>query len=213
MTRRMFCAGGTVALLAAGIASAAVVVRPVDMGLAGQFVFDWDSGNWRAVAAALPIDVDLDGTPDLRLWNEPVVATGVPAGYENRVHPLNGAALIAETQGLHWRALPLVAGDVVGHASTFAPADAVAHTYSDSAFTQVGLLAWSEPPAKHLGFCFLISGQLHYGWMRMEVDYASPVGMATVWEVAYETTPQTPLTVPEPAAGLLLAGALARRRR
>lgn len=73
-----------------------------------------------------------------------------------------------------------------------------------------------------IGLSFPISGQTHYGWVRVTINNAA--GLFTVNDWAYESTPGTGINagatsaIPEPAsAGLLAAltvgGAVAMRRR
>jgi hypothetical protein len=73
-----------------------------------------------------------------------------------------------------------------------------------------------------MGVRFLSDSDWHYGWVRFGILDSSPPlfqsGWPSVLEYAYETFPNTPILVPEPASfALAKAGAtgllLARRRR
>ena len=73
---------------------------------------------------------------------------------------------------------------------------------------------WDNGLTAFLGFRFLIGGNTHYAWARLNV--AETTNVITLFDFAYESTPDTPIrtpAVPEPSSVLMLAlGAVAAWR-
>ncbi len=81
---------------------------------------------------------------------------------------------------------------------------------------------WVPPARGYVGLKFMISGEVHYGWLRVTIAHPSPYTV-TIGGYAYETVPNKPIVinqrpggsaqeVPTPGSlGSLAAGAQAHR--
>ncbi|MEM0965135.1 MAG: hypothetical protein AAGJ81_03145 [Verrucomicrobiota bacterium] len=96
----------------------------------------------------------------------------------------------------------------------------VVFTVNSAIFVYAESAGFSIGQSSLIGFRFDISGNTHYGWLRLEPT-AGPVGRGiTISEAYYESTPDTPIAagaIPEPAnaavgLGLLALGAAGLRR-
>lgn len=209
-------AAGAVGALSLGASEAAIVyVNFGDAVIADVAVND-------GAARLFPLDFDGNGMSDLRLLVQADATQG------------NAAAVAAPSGGVV---------DVVGAASgAFLYPDRLAPNKgvgSSAAFiplagNAIGTMAfrsgypnsnWATAAGNsgYLGLRFKISGNSHYGWLRLTValNSAPQPRAITVHEWGYETTPNTMIltgAVPEPGGlGLLALGgvgvALHRRRR
>jgi hypothetical protein len=52
---------------------------------------------------------------------------------------------------------------------------------------------WQNAPHRYLGFKFVISGKVHYGWARLNVNWGLSGETATLTGYAYETIPNKPI--------------------
>lgn len=81
----------------------------------------------------------------------------------------------------------------------------------------VGAYNFTAAPNNYVGFQFVVSGNLHYGWLEVNTGYddlGSPY--AELIRYAWESTSGAPIATPEPSALMLLAagvGGLGLRRR
>ncbi|HLO42625.1 MAG TPA: VPLPA-CTERM sorting domain-containing protein [Phycisphaerales bacterium] len=111
----------------------------------------------------------------------------------------------------HYPAVRFSPGDTIG------PSSALTHTgftvearirNQDGSFTVHDLWGGGDG---YIGLSFQMSGNTHYGWIHV----SNKVGQAYAW--AYESTPNTPITIPIPAAGTLpmvcVAGLAVMKRR
>lgn len=195
MITRTIGTAGLVLALGCATSSAELISRPINTSIGGSYGYNPETMSYFGIPASLDLDVDLDAVIDLRLINEPVAATGVPAGFINLVRGMNGASIVAAASD----ATPLHSADVIGATSTFASPSASLHTFTNSAWTTGGSLDWTEPGGAFLGFSFQRSGLVHYGFIRLDVDLSDPIGRTTVHELVYESLPQTAVVIPEPA--------------
>lgn len=134
---------------------------------------------------------------DINPWN----ATGL--GFFSPTSPAGGAYVLsgASTVG------NLAAGSLVGAGSTFGSG------------VSTNIAQWNlNSSNNYFGFRFTneAGGTLHYGWAQLEIG--STITSRTLVQYAFESTPNTAITVvPEPGTylmmGLGLAGLLAARRR
>ena len=62
-----------------------------------------------------------------------------------------------------------------------------------SNYSHVLVGPWGYVGSRYLGVRFLINGQIHYGWIRMSIDWAHRM-IGTITEYAYETTPNKAIT-------------------
>lgn len=161
------------------------------------------------------IDLDRDGRTDLI----------VSAGAAHTRYLFNSGASIQPASGsdLRFTQTALGAGATVDGSMVFSGGgffeEASAHI---DAFDPLGILHVDMPGgdvAGSYGFSFTSGGATHYGWADVGV-HADPYVAAAGIEWAYESDPNTPITVgavPEPASvSLLLVAAPAlflRRRR
>lgn len=102
----------------------------------------------------------------------------------------------------------LPAKDTVGSRDTFVQLAATSFRGGSS--------QWKPPARGYVGLKFIISGEVHYGWLRLTIDSTETV---TIGGYAYETVPNKPIVVnkrpaqefPVPGSlGSLAAGAQAR---
>jgi hypothetical protein len=162
------------ALAAAPPASAEVVYTPVNV----------------TITTSYPLDLNGDGTTDFTIIrchcvdsHYSVLMLGLD-GKGNAVRPP------VKAQG---GAAALPAGAIIGKSQFFTTqtsyggvAMAFGFTYGSSTF-QGG--AWLNANRKYLGLKFLIEGQIHYGWARLDVgSYKRNDKTVTLTGYAYETT-------------------------
>lgn len=125
----------------------------------------------------------------------------------------------------------LGAGRMVGSGTEYfnLGLDAIIGPGSSFAAAGVTHIAASTPLAfnssfNFFGFSFLneLTGQLHYGWMRVELGASAFAQPRTIFEYAYESIPGVPIgfPIPAPSASLTallavggVAGARSRRKR
>lgn len=69
---------------------------------------------------------------------------------------------------------------------------------------------WVPPARGYVGLRFMISGEVHYGWLRLTIDSAA--GTVIIGGYAYETVPNKPIVVNRRPGGsaqdLLIPGSL-----
>lgn len=163
------------------------------------------------------LDFDGDGFPELmfshdlgcvgncRSW------AGASAG--------NGGAVLSSTVGAFTGPTPLAAGAVIGPGSSqFDSGGTLAEDrfagQPPVTFGEEGL--WDDDTTAFIGFRFLLGGNTHYGWARVNVQ--EQTNIITVFDAGYEDTSDTGLragVVPEPGslALLSLGVAVVLRRR
>jgi PEP-CTERM motif len=171
------------------------------------------------------IDLDGDGTVDLRLRN--LIETGTGANLAQVFAPAGGTldllgAAFGASNFLYPDRLAINKGVDASAAFVRLAGNTPGSMAYGAGFVNS---KWITSPANtgYLGLRFTISGQPHYGWMRLTVDNntAAQPRAITLHEWAYETTPNAGIltgAVPEPGGlGLLALGstgiALHRRRK
>ena len=117
-----------------------------------------------------------------------------------RIRDLEGGAVVAHTSAGHVpSALALVRGAKIGPSAHFSSGKsaAIEDSHANFGYTNSGKFFYSKdifgkwgnnPKDRYLGVRFLISGQTHYGWIRLTVTTAAhePIS-ATITAYAYET--------------------------
>lgn len=195
------------------------------------------------------IDVDDDGTPDLRVtlfdsFNTNFFTFTTPSGtsfftsfFSSQGAAISGIGSPAEAaivvDSTSFGPAKFSSGLSVGPALNFA--SAAGNGVFNSGF-DVELAGnppngnWAGSENGTIGFRLNKGGDVHYGWLRIELEDPFPEetpfsdagdGLsdhATIVEWAYEDSPNTPITVPEPSGlAMLAAGCTAlahwRRRR
>jgi len=96
-----------------------------------------------------------------------------------------------------WRggaaAAPLAAGFDVGPKLKFAPGARIMATWGSSSGSPHYGGPWKNGAHTYLGLRFVISGQVHYGWARLNVHADDSGVTATLTGYAYETVPNKPI--------------------
>jgi len=96
-----------------------------------------------------------------------------------------------------WRggaaAAPLAAGFDVGPKLKFAPGARIMATWGSSSGSPHYGGPWKNGAHTYLGLRFVISGQVHYGWARLNVHADDSGVTATLTGYAYETVPNRPI--------------------
>jgi hypothetical protein len=159
------------------------------------------------ITGVLPVNLDFDGdgAVDFFLFRSEEVGVSVAGARDNRVlGPTPTSAFVAY----------LVEGTDIDDAGPYATSGFLARLFCESEgctwfgpFTQV-----TEPG--YIGVEFLIDEMTHFGWIRVGVSRVN--GVATIFDFAYETQPDTPIMageLPAPGGAMMLAGLVALRRR
>jgi hypothetical protein len=66
-------------------------------------------------------------------------------------------------------------------------------TFSASHSTFLSYGAWTQTTRRYLGLKFIIQGQVHYGWARLNVTATIKGIYGAISEYAYETVPNKPI--------------------
>lgn len=228
-----FAAAAGASMAAAHVAEAAPIwVNPPD------FSIHIDTSSFSATNQ--PFDLDGDGVDDFQigLWRFQSISLGSTttssggttsysyyAGSGSAslwgLQPGNGVLANASN-----RVRQLSSGATIGPGGDFQQLGRV-RTVSTYFFEATNTIGTFAPGADGLaGVQFQIGGQTHYGWIRLQLDVSSSIGLPnqlTVRDWAYESIPGTAIAagsiVPEPSTfglGCLAAGAAgvaALRRR
>lgn len=167
-------ASAVAALGAAPQASAEVVYTPVNV----------------TITASYPLDLNGDGTADFTI----IRCHCVDSHYSVLMLGLDGKGnAVRPPVKAEGGAAALPAGAIIGRSQFFTTATsyggvamAFGFSYGSSTF-QGG--AWLNANRKYLGLKFLIEGQIHYGWARLNVgSYKRNDQTVTLTGYAYETT-------------------------
>ena len=151
-------------------------------------------------AVGINLDVNNDGTPDFRICYSNNTyhcsSTGArvpPPGYFDAllVKPLNDSNGI---RGNGPYAFALQAGKQVGSKGRFPQGDNLMAFSSSSGSSHHGG-HWFKVTNRYLGFKFVIKGQIHYGWARLDVHWRAKKAILTGY--AYETIPNKPIIAGE----------------
>jgi hypothetical protein len=154
------------------------------------------------------IDLNHDGIADFQFAVHCTAVYHVGSFCTLSVAPLEGGAVVGFQS---WEGRPgpfasaLSPGAEVGHFSPFAEGGVVidrnVQGFCDDSSCSPGSAsygAWiNNPPNRFLGVKFLIDDQIHYGWVRMQVNGLS----GTIVGYAYETVPNRPIIAHDPPEG------------
>jgi hypothetical protein len=177
------CAIGLGSLAIAPMANAEIVYTP-----ANQTVGIVNGPSW------LPIDLNNDGIVDLSIsaYNFASFSSGDHVFRDLDAFAKPGNLILASTHGL-------VAAD--------APGQIIGPVTAQARFEEDGVMAtsrfnggtgntfssskgfWLHAKNRYLGVKFLINGETHYGWARLNAS----AGFATLTGYAYETIPDKPI--------------------
>ncbi|HEY6764147.1 MAG TPA: hypothetical protein VI386_05200 [Candidatus Sulfotelmatobacter sp.] len=139
--------------------------------------------NTRLYDNTFPVDLNNDGSADLSL----IASFQVESFYRTELHvrPATGNAVIAGDGG----AAALTWGTRIGFKAPFSRSTLfmASRARCHSSYCYSGPWAYSQ--GRYLGVKFSISGQTHYGWVRLSVERLP----ATLTGYAYETIPNKPI--------------------
>lgn len=160
-----------------------------------------------ASAERLPVTLDFnnDGSVDFFVVRTEDIGVSVAGIGDNEILRLTPTSQFATY---------LVDGSVIDDGGPYGTSGFLAQV-----FCEQGACAWFGPFTQvndpgFVGAKFLIDGMTHFGWIQIGVSRVS--GVATVFDFAWETLPNTPIAagqVPAPGSAALLAGLVALRRR
>jgi hypothetical protein len=161
-------------------ADAEVVYTPANQVLSGPY-------------NVYQIDLNNDGIADINLTAYDVFTEGSGAFLDyagiNASAAVSGNEVVVNKRGA---AIPGKRGQIVGSADAFAQFAYLnshvaggnsTHTFHDTNGP------WLNMVHRFLGVKFLINGQVHYGWLRLNAE----IGNGMVTGYAYETEPNTPI--------------------
>jgi len=148
------------------------------------------------VSSVTNLDLNNDGIVDFQISNK---LGSVRCGESSsqcyvtmRVLPQNASNAIWGTSG---SASALGSGVTLGSKGKFQAGHefmAQEHYSIDNAFYGTGGL-WAETTRGYLGLKFVIQGQIHYGWARLNVTATIKGIYGAISEYAYETVPNKPI--------------------
>jgi len=169
--------------LAAGAAGVTIVAmtQPAD----AEIIVTQAHGNI-PINKLVTIDLNHDGVPDFWFFLSTFAYHTFHATVE--VHP-NAGAVIATAGGY---AAPLSQGASIGPAQVFTKGKRLnlARTAGfdyNSVYSRKIFGPWEDVQNRFLGVEFMISGQTHYGWIRLTVNANTRLPTATLTGYAYET--------------------------
>jgi hypothetical protein len=136
------------------------------------------------------LDVNHDGTVDflIQQWNY--------GNWASNNQLLADPAVGNGVEGVRRAAAVLQPGQGIGPSQNFIAGDqngevmlSVTHTTTGGPSHLHG--SWANVSNRYLGLKFQVSGQIHYGWARVNVQRKGFHFLATLTGYAYETTPNT----------------------
>jgi hypothetical protein len=155
----------------------------------GQVTYT-DLGLTQVDQLAYDLDVDNDGTPEFRFWNNSNSYLFVKPNFSN-------AGILGSSYSSYVYPFALNSGATISNGqTTWFPGNGL---YQSMNFINCLYGNWCDPTTdKYLGLRFSISGQTHYGWARVSVynlpglgDYPNSGWAITGY--AYEATANTPI--------------------
>lgn len=152
--------------------------------------------TWMSIvpnAGPLVLDLNNDGTPDFQF-------SAVAKFYYSEYGSLNVSPQNA-SNGIWGSASALPAGVKIGPSGTFKTGRlrmATAKFYSRDHGTYTAYLLnsggpWRQATRLYLGLKFVIQGQIHYGWARLNVTATNDGVYGAINGYAYETIPNKPI--------------------
>jgi hypothetical protein len=180
-------AAGVALLALAPPAEGKVVYTPAHMKLTGEYT---------------PIDLNHDGTNDFAFWIYGGHSTSIATSFL-AIYALPGNAAVGTAVGWFRNAVALKKGNRVGPHRLFNGTNAgQMANHITKLETSHHNTYWAGQWAnggkglknRYLGFKFLISNQVHYGWARVSVRINGKAFTGTLNGYAYETIPNKPIT-------------------
>jgi hypothetical protein len=194
--------------LAAGVAHAAPVTKPLSIPLVA------DPLAPLGTAVRRDLDLNDDGTLDVRIFHIPDYNNGIPIGTsDDEVFGLNGAQILK----VGFSAAPLKPGQSTDPAGTFVNSTSIIQSFHPFP----GSLPFLDPDTA-IGVRIPVGGQNYYAWLGAQSkDNGGSFSYNTflLHDYGYETSPNTPVAAlaPEPSTFAVVAVATAplfgRRRR
>jgi hypothetical protein len=179
----------TVTAYATVASAAGVGILACSLPMEGKVV---STVNWIQIGPYSKVNLDLnnDGIPDFQFSNH----TYSSGGSHGRSGVLN---ILPQSQnnavwGTGKSASALGSGVRIGANAKFQPGHAFmgkASFYCDSSCRYGSSGQWKQVTRLYLGFKFMIQGETHYGWARLDVAATDRGMYAAVSEYAYETVP------------------------
>ncbi len=176
-------------------AAAGVALLAIHPSAAAEIVFtpaDQQIGN----NARLDLDLNNDGVIDFRLINDLHLST-TPFGDDLSIKPAYAANgfVRAPSKPYSYFAAALPAGVRVGPGVPFLNRNANMAFASLTAINYVSGGPWKNAYNRFLGVKFLINGEVHYGWVRLNVlaNKNTEEVRATLTGYAYETVANRPI--------------------
>jgi hypothetical protein len=176
-------------------------------GAAGVGLLAVMPANAEVVYTPTKITISLAGTSsyDLNPANSPVAPFKIYAGFTSpgiywdtiSFNPNTSGARFIQGPGTSWSIAPLKAGVVIGQGRRFgSPSRGFVATfgpYGGGTYNNHDGFKFGQ--TSYIGFKFLISGQTHYGWARVDVRYDPNTPKRRLYlqlsGYAYETTANT----------------------
>jgi hypothetical protein len=189
------------AATAAGVAALATV-QPAE----GKILYTPANKAVR-INHALPLDLNHDGIDDFGVFNLTHNST-TPFGDYLKAEPLrSGNKILLQRTSRGYAAAALPAGVRLGPKKQFqAGRDLMAFRSTSGSAISGG--PWKNVSKRYLGLKFVIKGEVHYGWARLNVNITTQVN-ATLTGYAYETVPNKPIVTGNTKSDVTL-GTLAR---
>ena len=147
------------------------------------------SSHGLANSAFVPIDINADGVNDFSFEN--YYFTYHSFHHTIRVVPLTGGRAVVTGKSLFYgTAAALPWGQRIGPSANFSAAgvDNIEGSFYNGNFGNWG---GNKTAAQYLGVRFPINGQIHYGWVRLEIT--TPFVTGKIVAFAYETVPNRPI--------------------
>jgi hypothetical protein len=152
--------------------------------------------SWTQIVPGANVSLDLnnDGIPDFQFSN---LTSGTSVGRfrygKLKVLPQAGNAI----WGTGGSAAALGSGVTIGSSNRKLQAShqfMVRGTYYEHSYLSYHSIGpWKQITRMYLGFKFIIQGEIHYGWARLNVAATNTGVYAAVTKYAYETEPNTPI--------------------
>jgi hypothetical protein len=138
----------------------------------------------------ISLDLNHDGTPDFRFFLYTFAYHSFRASLN-----VKGGGVMGQAGGF---AAPLAAGASVGPGQQFFPgtlrmAESHGVAIYSSIYSRTETGPWANVQNRYLGVRFMISGTVHYGWIRLTVGSTRHPLTGTITGYAYETVAGKPI--------------------